>query len=169
MKARTAVAALVFSAAGLIGLARNEGYRGEAYIPTEGDRPTIGFGSTRNVRMGDTTDPVSALARLGHEVNQEYEAALKRCVHVPLYQHEYDVFVDHAYNVGVAAFCGSTIVKRLNRRDYTGACDALLMWRFYTVRPGDKRDCSLPENKSLCGGLWTRRQEARQLCLEGYP
>lgn len=160
---RHPIAVLVFSAAGLVGLVMSEGYRGEAYVPVPGDRPTIGFGSTRDVRMGDRTDPVSALARAQREINEEYEQALKRCVQVPLYQHEYDVYVDMAYNIGATGFCQSTIVKRLNQEDYEGACEAILMWKLF-----QGNDCSLPENQRLCGGLWTRRLEARAQCL-GAP
>lgn len=154
------IAALAFSAAGLIGLVMNEGYKGEAYIPTKGDVPTIGFGSTRDVRLGDRTDPVSALMRAQREVNQEYEQALKQCVTVPLYQREYDVYVDMAYNIGPARFCRSTAVRRLNQGDYSGACDAILMWKFYKGN-----DCSKAENSKLCGGIWTRRLRAREECL----
>jgi lysozyme len=159
---RTPIAALALSAAGLIGLVMSEGYSDKAIIPVPGDVPTIGFGSTRNVRMGDTTNPVAALARAGKEINQEYEATLKRCVTVPLYQYEYDVYVDHAYNVGTNAFCSSTIVKRLNQQDYAGACDAILMWKKHKGL-----DCSLPVNSKICGGLWTRRLEVRSKCLGG--
>lgn len=156
---RTPIAALAFSAAGLIGLVMNEGYKGDAYIPTKGDVPTIGFGSTRDVRLGDRTDPVSALIRAQREVNQEYEQALKQCVTVPLYQHEYDVYVDMAYNIGAPRFCRSTIVRRLNQGDYSGACDAILMWKLYKGH-----DCSKAENRSLCGGIWTRRLKAQAEC-----
>jgi len=43
---RMLVAALSLSAAGLVGLVLHENYTGTAVIPTQGDRPTIGHGST---------------------------------------------------------------------------------------------------------------------------
>lgn len=161
---RTAIAGLVFSAAGLIGLAVSEGYRDTAYIPTKGDVPTLGFGSTTRpdgspVQMGDRTDPVQALQRKARDI-EKFEGALKACVRVPLYQAEYDVYVDHAYNIGSGAFCSSTIVKRLNAGDYAGACDAILMWR----RVG-RQDCSEPGNR-ICWGLWERRLAAHAKCME---
>ncbi len=109
--------------------------------------------------MGDRTTPPKALARALNDI-QKYEGAIKRCVKVPLHQHEYDAFVDFAYNVGTAPFCRSTLVKKLNAEDYAGACDEFLRWRYYKGQ-----DCSLPENKRLCGGLWTRRQAERAMCL----
>lgn len=174
---RLAVSALTLSAAGLIGIAVNEGYRGGAYIPTRGDVPTIGFGSTRDVRMGDNTNPVEALKRLGHEVDETYESALRRCVDAPINQAEYDVYVDMAYNIGPAGFCRSTIVKRLNKRDYLGACDAILMWRIKKLEDGTRFDCSTLEKRIrkdgtleevpnlICYGMWKRRLEAHEKCL----
>lgn len=157
---RTAIAALTLSASALVALVISEGYRGEAYIPTAGDVPTIGFGSTRNVRMGDRVDPVNALARVQREISGEYEVAVKQCVHVPMYQYEFDAMVETTYNIGAKAFCSSTMVRRLNAGDYQGACDAILLWKMYKGK-----DCSKPENKRLCGGIWTRRQEARSKCM----
>ena len=161
---RIAISALAFSAASLIGLAVSEGYRDTAYIPTKGDKVTIGFGTTTRpdgspVQMGDRTDPVQALQRKARDI-EKFEGALKTCVRVPLYQAEYDGYVDLAYNIGSGAFCGSTIVKRLNAQDYAGACDAILMWR----RVGGQ-DCSQPGNR-ICWGLWERRLAAHAKCME---
>lgn len=88
-----------------------------------------------------------------------FDGALKQCVRVPLHQAEYDVYVEHAYNIGSGAFCASTIVKRLNVQDYAGACDAILMWR----RVG-AQDCSQPGNR-ICWGLWERRLAAHAKCM----
>jgi lysozyme len=164
--ARIAIAALTLSAGGLIGLVINEGYRGEAYIPTRGDVPTIGFGTTQGVKLGDRIDPVTALMRKHREISTEYEAAVKRCVKVPMYQYEFDAMVDTTYNIGATAFCNSTMVRRLNAENYRGACDAILLWKMYTDRSTGRRyDCSTPEAKRICGGLWTRRQAAHKQCL----
>ncbi|MBL0918053.1 MAG: lysozyme [Hydrogenophaga sp.] len=162
---RTAVGALAFSAMSLIYLAASEGYTDKAIIPTKGDVPTLGFGTTTRpdgtaVRMGDSTNPVEALQRKARDL-QRFEGALKQCVTVPLYQHEYDAYVDHAYNIGTGAFCGSTIVRRLNAGDYPGACDAILMWK----RVG-QQDCSIPGNR-VCWGLWQRRLATHKQCLGG--
>lgn len=161
---RTWLAALVLSAAGLVGIAVDEGYSEKAYPdPVLGTKvPTIGFGTTGGVKMGDTTTPVKALQRKLQDV-QGYENALKRCVTVPLYQHEFDAYIDLSYNIGSTAFCSSTLVKRLNAGDYPGACNAILMWR----KAGDV-DCSAPGNKT-CSGLWARRQRLRQQCLGAQP
>ena len=73
---RVAIALLSLSGAGLVGIASQEDYSGKAYIPVPGDVPTVGFGSTEGVRMGDTTTPVRALIRLNKEVEGKYGKAV---------------------------------------------------------------------------------------------
>ena len=149
-KNRNSVAALALSATALVALVAHEGYRESAYIPVPGDRPTIGFGTTGGVQPGDTIDPVSALQRAIVDV-QKFEGAIKRCVTVPLHQHEYDAAVLLSYNIGGSAFCNSTVVKRFNAGDHEGACEAFLMWNKFlgvTLR-----------------GLVVRREKERALCL----
>lgn len=151
MKApRHTVTALSLSAAALVALAVSEGYSERAIIPVKGDVPTIGFGTTGGVKLGDTITPPQALERKLRDVAQ-FEGALKRCVTVPLAQHEYDAYIQLSYNIGSGAFCGSTLVKKLNAGDYAGACGEILKWdRFRGQR--------LP-------GLAARRQREYQRCL----
>ena len=119
----------------------------------------IGFGTTTGVKIGDTTTPPKALARALTDV-QQFEGALKQCVTVPLAQHEYDALVSFSYNVGSRAFCQSTLVRKLNAEDYAGACAELLRWRFF-----QGKDCALPANARLCGGLATRREAEYRQCI----
>jgi lysozyme len=147
---RATLSALALSAAALVGLVAHEGYSDRAIIPVPGDVPTIGFGTTGGVKMGDRTTPQKALGRALQDV-QKFEGAIKACVTVPLYQHEYDAYVSLSYNIGSFAFCRSTLVKKLNAGDYAGACKAILDWDKFKGRP-------LP-------GLTTRRQEEYKKCL----
>lgn len=156
---RNALAALTLSAAALVGLVMHEGYTDRAVIPVKGDVPTIGFGTTDGVKMGDTITPPKALARALNDV-QKFEGALKKCVTVPLHQHEYDAFVSFSYNVGSAAFCRSGIVKKLNAGDYPGACREILRWTYF-----QGKNCADPENARLCGGLAKRRHEEYRQCM----
>ena len=160
---RRAVAMLALSAAALVGIVLHEGYTDRAVIPVKGDVPTIGFGTTEDVKLGDITTPPKALARALADV-QKFEGALRTCVTVPLAQHEYDALVSFSYNVGSRAFCHSTLVRKLNAEDYAGACAELLRWRFY-----QGKDCSLPEHTRLCGGLVSRRNAEYRQCLGETP
>lgn len=155
---RAAIATLALSAAALVGIVAQEGYTDRAVIPVKGDVPTLGFGTTGGVKLGDTTTPPAALARALRDV-QKYEGAIKRCVAVPLAQREYDAYASLAYNIGPTAFCNSTLVKKLNTGDYAGACDEIRRWARYKGK-----DCAAPENARLCGGLAKRREAEYRQC-----
>jgi len=147
---RMALAALSLSGMGLVAIVMNESYNSTAYIPVKGDVPTIGFGTTKGVKLGDRTTPQNALKRALTDINQ-FEGALKQCVKVPLTQGEYDAYISLSYNIGSFAFCNSTLVKRLNAGRYEDACNEILQWDRFK---GQK-----------LAGLTKRRTEEYHLCL----
>lgn len=147
---RLPLLALRLSAIGLVGIASWEGYKSVAYIPVPGDVPTIGFGTTSGVKMGDTIDPVTALQKKIRDV-EKFEGAVRQCVRVPLHQHEYDAYLSLAYNIGPQAFCGSTLVRKLNAGDYAGACKEILKWDKFKGQP--------------LAGLTKRRQSEYLQCI----
>lgn len=147
---RSAIAGIVLSASALVGIALHEGYSDTAIIPVPGDVPTIGFGTTGGVKPGDRITPPRALARALTDA-QKFEGAIKHCVTVPLHQHEYDAYVSLSYNIGTGAFCGSTLVKKLNQQDYAGACGQILVWDKFKGKP--------------LRGLTVRRQAEYKLCM----
>lgn len=147
---RIQVAGLALSAAAFAGILTSEGYRETAYTPVAGDVPTIGFGTTEGVKPGDKTTPVKAVQRALADVSK-FEGALKQCVTAPLYQYEYDAYLSLSYNIGSRAFCGSTLVSKLNALDYPGACREILKWDRFQGRP-------LP-------GLTARRQAEFKTCV----
>jgi lysozyme len=146
---RSAIAGIVLSASALVGIVLHESYSDTAIIPVPGDVPTIGFGTTGGVKLGDKTTPPKALARTLTDV-QKFEGAIKRCVTVPLHQYEYDAYVSLAYNIGEGAFCRSTLVKKLNAGDYQGACKQILVWDKFKGKP--------------LRGLTNRRQKEYKQC-----
>lgn len=177
---RSAIAGLSVSAVAFAALVLSEGYTDRAVVPTVGDRPTVGFGSTFRddgspVQIGDTITPQRAVARsLAHI--QKDEAGIKRCITAPLLQREYDLMVDFAYQYGTGALCSGQIAKRANAGDYLGSCQAYIDYRFMTdSRPhpgweqvGPKRwrfDCATPGNKT-CRGVWTRQLKRYTDCME---
>jgi len=147
---RTSLSVLVLSAMALVGIATHEGYQGVAYVPVKGDVPTIGFGTTKDVHPGDTITPQKALERALTDI-QGFEGAVKRCVKVPLYQHEYDAYISLSYNIGTGAFCSSTLVKELNLEHYAEACNQILRWDKFKGKP--------------LRGLTIRRQAENEQCL----
>lgn len=150
---RTALAALTLSASAFVGIAVHEAYRPTAYLPTPNDVPTIGFGTTAGVQMGDKITVERALVRLLADADK-FQRELKACIgDVPMYQHEWDSIVSWSYNVGTGAACRSTLVKKLKAGDYPGACAELLRW--------DK------QAGMTLRGLTIRRQAEYKQCMGG--
>lgn len=157
MKGRLAVGALVLAASTLVGIATHEGYRGDAYIPVPGDVPTIGFGSTDGVKMGDKTTTVRSLQRLLDEVDSVYAQGVRNCVKVPLHQHEFAAYVSLTYNIGVAAFCRKAkpgkpdnLIDLINKGEYKRACERI--------------DAFNKSGGKVLRGLVKRRAEERKIC-----
>ena len=77
-KTRMAAGALGIGAALLVAIATHEGYRGEAYRDAAGI-PTIGYGETSGVKMGDKTTPERALVQL-LESTEKHADAIRACI-----------------------------------------------------------------------------------------
>ncbi|MFS8930934.1 glycoside hydrolase family protein [Cupriavidus taiwanensis] len=162
-KQRIAVALLTMSAAGFGVWKSSESFTGQAVIPTKGDVPTLGYGSTRyedgrSVRMGDrvTRERADVLARnLMKADERQFADSLPG---VRLYQQEFDVYVDFVGQFGIGNWRASSMRKRLLAGNYAGACDALLRYRFSAGY-----DCSTPGNRR-CAGVWTRQVKRHERC-----
>ena len=148
-KIRMGIGALGLSGALLVSSAVNEGYRGEAYKDAVGV-PTVGYGETKGVTMKSKTTPDRALVQLLSSANKHADD-IRQCINVPLYQHEFDAYVSLAYNIGAKNFCRSTLVKKLNAKDYPGACSEIRRWN----KAGGK----------VLTGLSKRREQEYRLCM----
>jgi lysozyme len=168
---RRAITALFLSATALVTLVMSEGYRDQAY-PDSGKIYTYGFGSTRKldgtpVKKGDTITPPQALTLAMQEV-MVMEAALKKCITVDLYQHEYNAFMELSYNIGTGAFCTSSIPRKLAMHDYAGACATIL--EFDKYRDSSKPKVKNPKTGKMeyplmrLKGLTNRRQREYRQC-----
>lgn len=132
-------------------VATAEGLRTVAYRDPVGI-PTICFGETRGVSLGDTATVDECKDMLGSRV-EEFGAAVDKCVTHPLPQARKAAYVSFTYNVGVSAFCGSTLVRKENAGDAVGACNELPRWN-------KAKGIPLP-------GLTVRREKERVLCMTG--
>lgn len=56
------------------------------------------------------------------------EAAVNDGVNAALTQNQFDALVSFVVNIGIGGFKKSTVLKRLNARDYDGAAKALMNW-----------------------------------------
>lgn len=135
------------SEAGLTLIRQSEGLRLSAYRCPAGI-PTIGYGSTAGVRMGQTITAERAESLLREDVRQ-FESAVDRLVKVPLTQSQYDALVSFSFNLGAKSLEKSTLLRLLNAGDYSGAAAQFDRWVYASGK-------KLP-------GLITRRAAERAL------
>lgn len=114
---------------------------------------TICYGETRGVRLGDRATKSECDAMLMRGL-QEFEAGVMRCT--PSLAQAPDgrvvALVSFAYNVGLRAYCASTLARLLEAGDVSSACDELPKWN----RAGGV----------VWRGLTNRRLAERDMCLE---
>ncbi|HCT4843929.1 TPA: lysozyme [Enterobacter hormaechei] len=116
---------------------------------------TIGYGWTQPVegkpiRAGMTIKQETA-ERLLKTGLVSYESDLSRLVKVGLTQGQFDALVSFTYNLGARSLSTSTLLRKLNAGDYTGAADEFLRWN----KAGGK----------VLKGLTRRREAERALFL----
>ena len=104
-----------------------EGLRLTAYMPTPNDKPTIGYGHTKTARMGMTIRV--------HEADELLKDDLKWVedtvnIHVVTYinQNQYDALCSFVYNLGATNFRKSTLLRKLNNNDHSGAAKEFKRW-----------------------------------------
>ena len=111
---------------------------------------TLGYGSTKDVKEGDTLTQKEADNLLLHEM-QEYEGYIKELIKVPLKQNQFDALVSWVFNLGPANLKASTMLKFLNAGDYHLIPSQIKRWN--------------KANGKVLEGL-IRRREAEALMFE---
>ena len=134
---------------GLALIRQFEGLRLAAYKCSAGIS-TIGWGTTKGVKMGDTITRDEA-DRLLLEDAQRFADHVKALVKVPLNQNQTDALVSFVYNIGPAAFGKSTMLKLINQGLLEDAANQFVRWN----RAGDQ----------VLAGLTRRRMAERDLFL----
>lgn len=114
------------SQTGLDLIKRFEGLEKSAYLCPAGIL-TIGYGHTAGVKEGDTCTPEQAEVWLREDCRVA-ELTINSNVDVQLNQHQFDVLVSFIFNLGPGNFIKSTLLKKLNSGDYTGAADEFDRW-----------------------------------------
>lgn len=108
-----------------------EGCKLEAYPdPGTGGEPfTVGWGSTGpDIGPGTVWTQEEADARFLDDLSK-FADGVDRLVRVPLTDNQFAALVSFAYNVGLGALAGSTLLRKLNAGDYQGAADQLPRWK----------------------------------------
>ena len=178
--ARALVATLTLSAAGFASWQASEGDGPTKvqpdgvvvhlpYVPTQGDVPTIGHGSTRYedgtpVRLTDPPITRQRAEQLARNLNSAEERRFKASLPgVRLYPGEFDLYMDHVGQFGMGNWHKPKSPRTwLLQGDTLGACHALLHWRFQAGR-----DCREPKNWGPrgCMGVWARQQKRHADCM----
>ncbi len=98
----------------------------EAYLDS-GGVPTIGWGHTKGVKLGDTCTPEQAEIWF-QEDSQEAVHGVDASLTTNVSQNQFDALCAFTFNVGVGAEAHSTLVKHLNARDFTAAAAEFPRW-----------------------------------------
>lgn len=148
----------------------HEGFTAEPVIPTKGDVPTLGHGSTRwedgtKVKM---TDPPITRERAGQlALNLMRQDAIKFANTLPadakLHPVEFDQYLDFTGQYGIGNWSKSSMRQHILNQEYPQACKALLKYRFAA-----QYDCSTTINgqpNRRCWGVWTRQLQRHDKCM----
>jgi lysozyme len=103
-----------------------EGCKLEAYLDAV-DVPTIAYGRTKDVKIGDICTQQQAEDWLEEEL-VEYAGYVEKAVTVPLEQNQFDALVSWTYNLGPSNLNRSTALKLLNMSEYDGVPAQLKRW-----------------------------------------
>ena len=103
-----------------------EGLSLDAYLCSAGVL-TIGYGHTGGVQKGDRITEKKAEELLQDDL-KKFENGVLRLVRVPLNQNQFDALVSFAFNLGVGNLGKSTLLRKLNDRDFKGAAAEFVRW-----------------------------------------
>ena len=147
---------------------KNQAYRDMVGIPT------ICAGYTIGVKMGDYKTDEECDELLVKELT-DFNTQMMKSVKVPLPEHMEVAYTSLVWNIGIGAWNNSTLLKKLNNKEYTEACKQILRWNKVTISPAQasvyqKRGevCTqLPSGNFSCTvkGLTNRRADEYKVCM----
>lgn len=139
---------------GLDLLKKWEGLRTKAYRDTGGIW-TIGYGHTAAAGSPTPTEGMVISEEEAEEILArdlaQYEDAVESAVKVSLTENQFSALVVFCYNIGIGAFKKSTLVRRLNKRDYDAVPEQLMRW----TKVNGKTSQGLINRRSAEVGLWS--------------
>jgi lysozyme len=103
-----------------------EGCKLEAYLDAV-DVPTIAYGRTKDVKIGDICTQQQAEDWLEEEL-VEYEGYVNEAVKVELTQPQFDSIVSWTYNLGPSNLNRSSMLRVLNASDYDNVPEQIMRW-----------------------------------------
>lgn len=149
----TGVAAAAVIALSTPFIAKWEGLETVAYKDIVGV-PTVCYGETRGVKMGDTYTKEQCMAMLQKAVTDYYIGLQRYITNKEIPVGVQASLLELAYNVGISAAGNSTMMRLANAGKYKEACQQLDRW----VKAGG----------GTVRGLVNRRADSKvNLCLKG--
>ncbi len=145
----------ITSVAGISLLKQFEGCRLKAYkaLPSE-QYYTIGYGHYGpDVAANMTITQAQAETMLKNDLKR-YEKPVNDYVTVDITQNMFDALVSFTYNCGGSALKGSTLLKKLNAKDYSGTAAEFQKWN--------------KSGNQVIAGLTKRRAAEAELFLKGF-
>jgi len=112
----------------------------------------------KTIGVGHLLKPGEDMAYLTDEQVEElmtkdiaqFELAVNRFVRVKLAQNEFDALVIFVFNVGIDAFCKSTLLKLINRSEFAEVSKQLMRWN----KSGGKVVAGLTNRRKAEIKLW---------------
>lgn len=112
--------------------------------------PTACQGHTGpDVQVGKAYSPAQCAA-WKHADLLKAANGVKGCIFAPMTVNQWGAYTDLAYNIGVSAFCRSSVARKANAGDVAGSCRAISLY----VYAGGRK----------LAGLVKRRAAERALC-----
>lgn len=132
-----------------------EGKENKAYIDPVGI-VTVCYGNTgKEAVLGKSYTDDQCLDQMATDL-KEHDKQLMSVVKVPFksdYQHA--AMLSFVYNVGIGNFSSSTMLRKLNAKDYVGSCEELTKWVY--------------AKKKMLKGLVIRRSLEYEYCMGEVP
>lgn len=135
-----------------------EGFSSKPYLCPAGI-PTIGYGNTfysNGIKVTLKDTPISeqeASALLEYVANKTFGEYINKVLKVEVTQNQFDALVSFAYNLGNGNLTSSTLLKKVNSKDFVGASNEFLKWN--------------KSNGKVLKGLTTRREAEKALFMKG--
>lgn len=129
-----------------------EGVRYEPYYDVAGVL-TVCYGHTgSDIVLGKKYTEAECKAMLDKDL-VPFARSVERSVKVPASEYQRAALISFSYNVGAHAFENSSLLRKLNTGDYSGACDGLRQWIYANGKPWR--------------GLMNRREIEHAVCTWG--
>lgn len=126
-----------------------EGSSNKAYRDMVGV-PTLCHGYTVGVKMGDYKTDDECEEILAKELTH-FNTQMMKSVKVPLPEHMEVAYTSLVWNIGIGAWNSSTLLKKLNNKEYAEACKQILRWNKAGV--------------VVVKGLQNRREAEYKVCM----